>query len=38
MQQTNHVEMVVEVCGIIEIGFTLHHFKDLGQKYTKMLS
>ena len=23
MQHTNHVKMVVEVCGIIEIGFTL---------------
>ena len=31
MQHTNHVEMVVEVCGIIEIGFTL-------QNHTSFLS
>ena len=26
MQYTIHVKMVVEVCGIIEIGFTLQYF------------
>ena len=27
--QTNHVKMVVEVCGIIEIGFTLHKYEPM---------